>query len=53
MKNDYSKPCIKTILIQQTSHILEGSGVYTDDPQSPGSALSRQNRDNSWWDEDK
>ena len=51
MKKEYSKPCLMTIIIQQTTHLLQGSGVHTDDPQTPGSALSREN--DSWWDDEE
>ena len=51
MKKEYSKPCFKTIIIHRALHLLEGSGVYTDDPQKPGQALSRGN--SSWWDDEE
>ena len=35
-------PCIKTVFIQQTSNILQGSRIYTDDPQNPGNAMARK-----------
>ena len=41
MKKEYSKPSLRTMLLQP-SQLLQGSGVYTDDPQSPGKALSRR-----------
>jgi len=49
MKKEYSKPAMRTMLIAPSA-LLEGSGVYTDDPQKPGSALSR--RHDYQWDDD-
>lgn len=47
MKNEYSKPSMKVIQIRP-SRLLEGSKYYTDDPQDPGSALSRKR-----WEQDE
>ena len=41
MKKEYSKPTMTTMFVAPSS-LLQGSGVYTDDPQKPGSALSRE-----------
>lgn len=43
MKKTYLKPSAITIPLEPCK-LLEGSKVYTDDPQTPGSALSRQAR---------
>ena len=43
MKKTYLKPTTITIFLEPCK-LLEGSKVYTDDPQSPGNALSRQAR---------
>ena len=43
MKKIYSKPSMTPILLEP-SKILEGSKVYTDDPQDVGSALSRRHQ---------
>jgi len=43
MKKTYLKPTTITIHLEPCK-LLEGSKVYTDDPQSPGKALSRQAR---------
>ena len=43
MKKTYLKPSAITIPLEPCK-LLEGSKVYTDDPQSPGKALSRQAR---------
>lgn len=50
MKKEYSKPLTQTVRIE-SPRLLKGSGVYTDDPQSTGNALSRGN--NSLWDDDE
>lgn len=43
MKKAYLKPTTITIHLEPCK-LLDGSKVYTDDPQSPGKALSRQAR---------
>ena len=43
MKKAYLKPTTITIHLEPCK-LLIGSDVYTDDPQSPGNALSRQAR---------
>lgn len=43
MKKSYLKPSTITIHLEPCK-LLEGSKVYTDDPQSPGSAMSRRSR---------
>ena len=43
MKKSYLKPSTITIHLEPCK-LLEGSKVYTDDPQSPGSAMSRSAR---------
>ncbi len=53
MKKQYKAPKIDLLLMNSSTVILsgsDGSGVYTDDPQKPGNALSRQF--DSWSDED-
>lgn len=53
MKKEYSKPSTKVIVLQP-SQLLQGSGVYTDDPQRPGAALSRRHGGwNDIWDEEE
>ena len=45
MKRKYSRPSMTVAQIENRQAILQGSpgsGVYTDDPQLPGAALSRQ-----------
>lgn len=49
MKKEYSKPSTK-VMVLQPSRLLQGSGVYTDDPQKPGAALSRRR---GLWDDDE
>ena len=54
MKRIYPRP--STTIVQLESHqcILQGSGVYTDDPQRPGAALSRRHGGwNDIWDEEE
>lgn len=41
MRKEYSKPSIKTIYLKPC-RLLQGSKVYTDDPQSVSSAMSRR-----------
>jgi hypothetical protein len=43
MKKEYIKPEVKVVKLQQQLSLLAGSGdsVHTDEPKSPGSALSR------------
>lgn len=43
MKKAYLKPTTITIHLEPCK-LLEGSKVYTDDPQTPGSAMSRSAR---------
>ena len=52
MKKKYLKPSTKLILLKPCK-LLQGSKVYTDDPQSPGSALARQCRFDSGGYEDE
>ena len=52
MKKQYKAPEIE--IINCSTVILsgsDGSGVYTDDPQKPGNALSRQYK--SWEEDDE
>ena len=49
MKKQYKAPKIKMSLIDSSTDFLtvsDGNGVYTDDPQKPGNALSRRHK--SW-----
>ena len=50
MKKNYSKPLIEVVHIQPFA-LMAGSKVYTDDPQKPSNALSRDRY--SWDDEDE
>ena len=53
MKMKYEAPNIYILQMNSCTYILGGSdgrGVYTDDPQKPGNALSRQNYS---WDENE
>ena len=60
MKKMYQLPTINDLQLE-ACEILSGSdgtGVYTDDPQNPGNALSRRNGhiNDSWdksWDDEK
>lgn len=52
MKKKYETPIIYKVQLHRGAHLLSGSngnGVYTDDPQKPGNALSRQH---DFWEED-
>jgi len=49
MKKEYSKPSMNLMFLQP-SRLLQGSGVYTDDPQKPAAALSRRH---GLWDDDE
>lgn len=52
MKKQYKTPKIKMLLMDSSTDILtvsDGNGVYTDDPQKPGNALSRRH---NFWEED-
>ena len=53
MKKTYSKPQTEvfTVSVMPLLSCSPGSGVYTDDPQNPGNALSR--RMDYSWDEDE
>lgn len=55
MKKEYFKPEMSVLPCEQD--LLIGSRVHTDDPQSPGGALSRQGRfttsDYDWSEEDE
>lgn len=41
MKQTYSRPSMVVIQIANHHPLLQGSDVYTDDPQKPGGAMSR------------
>ena len=54
MKKQYKTPKIVVLLMDSSTDILtvsDGNGVYTDDPQKPGNALSRQF--DSWSEDDE
>lgn len=52
MKKRYSSPMTKTIVVT-SSPILQGSRVYTDDPQDVGAALVKKNPTSyNVWDDD-
>lgn len=42
MKKKYSAPHIRVLDVQGDEVIMQGSKVYTDDPQNPRDALSRE-----------
>ena len=42
MKKEYSKPSVRAILIA-TGNLLQGTNVFTDNPQKPSYALSHRN----------
>ena len=42
MKKKYFAPHIRVLEIQGDDVIMQGSKVYTDDPQNPRDALSRE-----------
>ena len=58
MKKNYQKPNIDTIIISY-QRVIMASGeketlpYYLDDPQNPGNALSRRNKNSIWNDEDE
>lgn len=49
MKKEYMKPTMTVVMIQHQQHLLQASGIHNDDPQTPGSAMSR--RFDGWDDE--
>ncbi|MCR5151599.1 MAG: hypothetical protein K6A98_00410 [Prevotella sp.] len=52
MKKDYIIPAVKIAKIKIETALLAGSngeGAHTDNPQTPGSAMGRQN---SFWEDD-
>ena len=52
MKKIYSRPSIRVVRIEHHHALLQGSNVYTDDPQSTGKALSRRHNSGLWDDEE-
>lgn len=42
MKKRYCTPHIRELLVEEDNAIMKASDVYTDDPQSPRDALSRE-----------
>ena len=45
MKKEYMKPAMQVVMIREQISLLAGSGgsgIHTDDPQSPGGAISRE-----------
>ncbi len=48
MKKEYKKPLIELEEVDTLDNLLEGSKIYKDDPQSPGSAMSRDSRYSTW-----
>ena len=48
MKKNYTSPVTMTIILK-SSHILQGSKYYNDDPKKPGDAMSRYGN-NIWQD---
>ena len=54
MKRIYSRPSMTVVQMESRQSVLQGSGVYTDDPQRPGAALSRQRGGwNGLWDDEE
>lgn len=57
MKKMYQLPAINVLQLEACKILSgsDGTGVYTDDPQKPGNALSRR-RNDSWdesWDDEE
>lgn len=52
MKRIYLRPNMVVIQIANYHPLLQGSDVYTDDPQNTGNALSRRGDRNFWDDEE-
>ena len=57
-KKVYIAPKTQVTILQQSICILAGSPgdtIHTDDPQTPGGAMSRQGREQLWdvWDDEE
>lgn len=52
MKRIYSRPSMRVVRIEHHHALLQGSDVYTDNPQSTGNALSRRHDSGLWDDEE-
>lgn len=50
-KKVYQQPSLRMMKTKIESHLLQGTGVHDDDPQSPGAALSRGS--NVWFDDEE
>ena len=51
MKQTYTRPSTEVMRIEVSQTILQGSKIYTDDPQNPENALVKES--GFIWDEDK
>ena len=52
MKRIYSRPSMRVVRIMHHHALLQGSNVYTDDPQSTDNALSPL-LDSGMWDDEE